>query len=322
MNAMTDTTARQVDTAAVEHTCRRGQRQRLRYARQRPTLVAGYRDDATAQLLSRLSRDRYTQSLAALTAYPTRHSFGFEFRAAMSAAQDELDALDYTTRREPFVIGRGASENLIAERGGTGPGERQLVIVTAHLDSVNQGGRELPAPGADDNASGSAGVLELARVLVTAQWRNDLRLILFGGEEQGLYGSLAHVAGLSEGDRGRIAAVLNMDMIARRNGTAPGVMIEGAAISQGLIDRLVTAAATWTGLEVAISLDPYASDHVPFIDAGLPAVLTIEANDTANTDVHTEHDVAGKLDPALAMEILGMNLATTAAYLTNEGPEQ
>ncbi|MCX5042971.1 M28 family metallopeptidase [Aldersonia sp. NBC_00410] len=319
---MTDTTTPQLETAAVEHTCRRGQRQRRRYAPERPALVAAERDDATAQLISRLSLDRYVRSLAALTAYPTRHSFGFEFRAAMSAAQNELDGLGYTSRREPFVIGRGACENLIAERAGTGPGERGIVIVTAHLDSVNQGGRELPAPGADDNASGCAGVLELARVLVTEEWRNDLCLILFGGEEQGLYGSLAHVAGLSRTDRGRIAAVLNMDMIARRNGTAPGVMIEGAAVSHRLIDQLVTAAATWTGLEVTTSLNPYASDHVPFIDAGLPAVLTIEANDTANTDVHTDGDAAAKLDPALAMEILAMNLAATAANLTSERPEQ
>ncbi|MBD0322658.1 MAG: Zn-dependent exopeptidase M28, partial [Aldersonia sp.] len=273
------------------------------------------RDPAIADLLVRLSRTRYEQSLDTIAALATRHSLSPEFRAMASATAEQLRAMGYSVRQPAITMPGGSSENVVAEQVGTGVGPRGLVIVTAHLDSVNQAGRELPAPGADDNASGAAGLLELAHVVSTEPWPNDVRFILFGGEEQGLLGSKSYVDALEGIERHRLRAVINMDMIARRNGPTPGVLIEGASVSRDLIDRLVTSAATWTRLEVSTSLQPYASDHVPFIDAGLPAVLTIEANDTANTDVHSDRDVLDKLDAALAMEILRMNLAALADML-------
>ncbi len=205
-----------------------------------------------------------------------------------------------------------------------------MVLVTAHLDSINlsvgpesppgsadaQGGglgtlpaADEPAPGADDNGSGSAGLLALARALAGRSTALDLRLILFGGEEQGLFGSLAYVAELPDAERTRIRAVLNMDMIGGRNTPEPGVLLEGAEVSQDVIDALARAAATYTGLAVSTSLHPFNSDHVPFIDAGIPAVLTIEADDSANTRPHTANDTVDKVDPDLAVEILRMNLA-------------
>ena len=86
-------------------------------------------------------------------------------------------------------------------------------------------------------------------------------------------------------------------------------------MSQRLIDALAAAAATYTGLAVSSSLNPFASDHVPFIDAGVPAVLTIEADDSANTDVHSARDTLATLDPELPLEILRMNVATVAGEL-------
>ena len=102
-------------------------------------------------------------------------------------------------------MGTKASRNVIADRSGQGPsGERQVVLVTAHLDSINlSGGASAPAPGADDNGSGSAGVLEMARVLAGGAARHDLRLILFGGEEQGLFGSERYVAHAARGASAR-----------------------------------------------------------------------------------------------------------------------
>ena len=68
-------------------------------------------------------------------------------------------------------------------------------------------------------------------------------------------------------------------------------------------------------LAVSVSSNPFGSDHVPFIDAGLPAVLTIEADDGANNDDHSARDTLDKLDITLALQILKMNLATLAGYL-------
>ena len=101
---------------------------------------------------------------------------------------------------------------------------------------------------------------------------------------------MAYVAELPDDERARIRAVLNMDMIGGRNTPEPGVLLEGAEVSQDVIDALARAAATYTDLAVTTSLRPFNSDHVPFIDAGIPAVLTIEADDSANTRPHTATD--------------------------------
>lgn len=279
----------------------------------RPRAVAQESDPTIEDLLGLLSQSSYEGHLARITGPGTRHSTSGGFLAAARSVAADLKSLGYNVSQEPVTVGAGDSRNIVGDLTGS---NRGLVVVTAHLDSVNhEDGPAAPAPGADDNASGSAGVLELGRVLATRAWKHDLRLILFGGEEQGLFGSIEHVAGLSAAERERTVAVVNMDMIARRNTQHPGVLVEGAPVSRVLVDELVPAAATWTGLEVSTSLSPFASDHVPFIDASMPAVLTIEDNDTANRDVHTACDIVSTLDPALAMEILRMNLAVLASRL-------
>jgi hypothetical protein len=63
-----------------------------------------------------------------------------------------------------------------------------------------------------------------------------------------------------------------------------------------------------TTLEVSRSFNPFASDHVPFIDAGVPAVLTIEGEDSSNNLIHTAGDTFELVDPDLAMQILRMNM--------------
>ena len=202
---------------------------------------------------------------------------------------------------------------MIASKRGTGSATRGLILVVAHLDSVNSsGGPAAPAPGADDNGSGSAGLLEMAQALKDHQGVHDLRFVLFGGEEQGLLGSRHYVAGLSAADRARVRAVVNMDMIATLNTPTPTVLLEGAELSQTLLDSLADAAATYTQLTVQTSLRPFNSDHVSFIDVGLPAVLTIEGADNANENVHTAGDSLQHIDFDLMIEILRMNVACVA----------
>ncbi len=282
----------------------------------RPDPVATRSDPATLALLSQLSSQAIHADLTSLVGRGTRHSLSQGFRDAAAWADARLASLGYTTSRPQINVGSGHSENIVADRIGSGSGPRSLVLITAHLDSVNlPGGAGAPAPGADDNGSGSAGLLELARVLSTASFSHDLRLILFGGEEQGLFGSVQYVAALPPAERTRIRAVLNMDMVATRNTVQPTVMLEGAALSSGQINDLASAAATYTSLRVETSLNPFASDHVPFINAGIPAVLTIEGADSANGHIHSAQDVMAHIDLALMQEILRMNLAALAAWL-------
>jgi Zn-dependent M28 family amino/carboxypeptidase len=284
-------------------------------------------DPAVLELLATLSRDAFLADVATLAAHPTRRSESAGFDEAATWVAGRLEQAGYAVSTQPVPRGGGRCRNVIGDRSGSfsteqpppggvgssdtrgGTAPQDVVLVTAHLDSINLGGPTEPAPGADDNASGSAGVLALARALADHPTALDLRMILFGGEEEGLFGSLRYVAALPAAERARIRAVVNMDMIGGRNTPEAGVLLEGAAVSQDVLDGLARAAATYTDLAVQVSLNPFNSDHVPFIDAGLPAVLTIEGADGTNHRPHTADDTLDTVDGDLALAILRMNLA-------------
>ena len=267
-------------------------------------------------LVDQIQRASYEADLTHLVGFGTRHSTSTQYVAAANWARDQFQALGFATSLQTIAVNGKPSQNVVAEKVGNGPTPRGVVIVGAHLDSINiAGGPAAPAPGADDDGSGSAGGLAIARVLKDFSAENDLRVLLFGGEEEGLFGSKKYVASLSATERSRIRAVVHMDMIASLNSPAPTVLLEGAALSQTVIDGLAAAAATYTGLAVQTSLHPFNSDHVPFLDAGVPAVLTIEGTDDANHNIHSAEDTLAHINWELALDILRMNVAFVAQTL-------
>lgn len=267
-------------------------------------------------LVSKVKESSIRGIVEKLVSFRTRHSTSDQYMEAANWCKGELEGLGYRTRLSSVSVDGSVSQNVIGQREGSRQGERKQVLVTAHLDSVNtQGGPAADAPGADDNASGSAGVLEIARVLKDHPNVDDFRLILFGGEEQRLFGSRQYVSSLSAEHRARIKAVINMDMIGNQNTLELSVLLEGGEVSRGIIEDLQDAAANHTSLEVQTSFFPHNSDHEPFIDEDIPAVLTIEGADGSNTDIHTARDTMDKIDFELAVEILRMNVAFTALGL-------
>jgi hypothetical protein len=281
------------------------------------------RVDWIENLVNEVSRPSFEADLTHLVSFPTRHSTSIHYANAAVWARDQLRALHYTTQLQSLTVNGSSSQNVIADKRGNAAGARDVVLITAHLDSINiQGGPMAPAPGADDNGSGSAGLLEMARVFAMHRSEHDLRFILFGGEEEGLLGSKRYVASLPGAEQQRIRAVVNMDMIGTMNTTLPGVMLEGASVSERVIDGLAEAAATYTALTVETSLNPFASDHVPFIRAGIPAVLTIEGADSTNGNVHSMKDTIEHINYDLALEVLRMNVAFLTGEIGQAPPTQ
>lgn len=276
-----------------------------------PGAAAAPAGDVRVPELSRASFEHDVDRLASLR---TRHSRSTDFLGALGWAKERLADLGFAADVQDVPVPGGTTRNLIADRPGSG-GDGQVVLVTAHLDSVNLQGPGAAAPGADDNASGSAGVLAVAEALAGRTGAHGLRLILFGGEEQGLFGSRHYVDGLEAAERSRISAVVNMDMIACQNSSHPTVLLEGAPVSRPVIDALADIAGRHTSLAIQTSLNPFNSDHVPFIERGIPAVLTIEGTDSANNRVHTERDTFETLNISLALEILRMNVLFVAQAL-------
>ncbi|MHA7772990.1 M28 family metallopeptidase [Roseibium sp. M-1] len=267
-----------------------------------------------ARVVDCVQQAAFQACIEKLVSYPTRLSGSPHYREAAEWCRNLLSELGYSANLETVTMPGGqTSANVVARQCGKGLGGRGNVIVVAHLDSVNHpGGPDASAPGADDNASGSAGLLTLAAACSTFDFENDLTFVLFGGEEQGLHGSTQYVAALSQSERERIRAVLNMDMIGSVNSEPPTVLLEGHAISQTQISALAQSAADFTTLAVQTSLNPFASDHVPFIEAGIPAVLTIEGADGANSAIHTANDTLDRVRPEFAFQILRMNAGFVA----------
>ena len=163
--------------------------------------------------------------------------------------------------------------NVIAEL----PGENadNVVMAGAHLDSVIQG------PGINDNASGSAALLEIALSLSKLEPQNTLRFAWWAAEEQGLVGSEDYVAGLSQPELDRIAAYLNFDMISSPNFIygvydadessfpAPaGVPIPEGSVA---LEDLFETYFTWQGIPYEDSEFSGRSDYQAFILNDIPA---------------------------------------------------
>jgi hypothetical protein len=174
----------------------------------------------------------------------------------------------------------GHAPNAIGTREGA-IDPSKVYIVIGHLDDLPSSG---PAPGADDNASGSVNVLENARAMNCWAFRNTVKYIACTGEEQGLLGSDAYAQdALNRGED--IRGVINMDMIAWEGNNSPNpenLDLNFNGPSQWLGEKFAAAATTYgTGLVVDAFYCPSltASDHASFWERGWPAVCGITDNE-------------------------------------------
>ena len=226
----------------------------------------------------------------------SRHVDHADVVRAVDVLADELTKLGLEAHRHPFVHRGIKRENVYADITGTGDG---MIWVTAHLDST--AARELsyqpdndPAPGADDDASGSAAVVAIATALVVLAEASPpartIRFALFNAEEQGLVGS-GHFARAAAEANLRIDAVLQLDMIGfvpsgddRRFEVHYGRLADPAVErrSEPLAKLVVAAAKLFDGVgdaEIYSSpTDPAdgRSDHTSFQERGFPAILVSE----------------------------------------------
>ena len=190
------------------------------------------------------------------------------------------------------------------------PGETdEYVILGAHYDHLGMGGQYSLAPGvtaihpgADDNASGTAGVIELARWYAKQpKQKRGILFLNFAGEEMGLLGSAWYVAH-PELPLDKAVAMINMDMIGRiRNGK---VFVGGAATGTGLRTLLESVAPKYP-LKIDFSEGPESSssDHTSFLTGQVPSLFFFSG---LHSDYHKPSDTADKIDAPDAAELLAM----------------
>ena len=202
-------------------------------------------------------------------------------------------------------------ENVIATKPGTVSGEE--IIICGHYDSIS-GMSENLAPGADDNASGTAAVLEAARLLAPGFYERTTKFVCFAGEEQGLFGSSEYAArAYSAGDS--IVAVLNFDMIGYVDVAPEDFDIVCDSASEWLADLAMDCAAAYVPARASVkTVDPEMtySDHASFWRLGYEAIYGSEDWTVTYPYIHTIGDTLGNLDKALATDIVKIAVSALA----------
>ena len=137
--------------------------------------------------------------------------------------------------------------------------------------------------------------------------------ICYAGEEQGMYGSEDHAGDLvATGDAGKVRAVVNMDMIGYTGDAELDCLLETDAWADDLLQPFVDAAAQVTTLVISTALNAWGSDHVPYLDRGMPALLTIENDWDSYPDYHRTTDLPANITLEMGRQVLRMNVAAVA----------
>lgn len=262
------------------------------------------------EMLDQASQDAITESIQTLQDFLTRYSTTAGCLSAGEYIFGHFEALGLDTEYHHFTD--GWADNVIATHYGMVNPEK-IYIICAHYDSTSSDPLH-NAPGADDNASGVAAVLEAARVLSEYQFNCTIRFICFAGEEQGLDGSSAYAEdAAAAGDQ--IMGVIDFDMIGYADAPGEDLEVIGNNDSEWLVDHIIAVAGAYAALGTRKIIDPSIiySDHSPFWDEGYSALCGIEDYYPPNPHYHTTSDTLATLDLDFATEVVKTGIAATAA---------
>jgi photosystem II stability/assembly factor-like uncharacterized protein len=201
--------------------------------------------------------------------------------------------------------------NVVATKPGTTSEEQ--VIICGHYDSISEDPLHI-APGANDNASGTAAVLEVARVMAPYPYERTIKFICFTGEEMGPNGSAAYVDSVQkEGDV--ILGALNLDMIGYVDVSPEAVDLVGDPPSEWLVDLAVDCSNAYVpGLPTAKVIDETytGSDHASFWWAGYSSMMATDDAPPSDPYYHTTGDTLGNLTQTFATDVVRAGIATVA----------
>lgn len=200
-----------------------------------------------------------------------------------------------------FTYNSYTLQNIITTKPGADQPDVYLIL-DGHYDTIT-------GPGVNDNGSGTAILLEVARLLSGVECGISIRFINFSAEEEGLIGSNAYVNNVVVPQNMNIRLVLNIDEVGgvagmvnntitceRDEGNPPG----NNAASAAFTDTLANLTQTYTNLSTQIA-HAYGSDYMPFEDAGYVITGFYETNESPYP--HTPNDVLANMDPAYATEV-------------------
>jgi Zn-dependent M28 family amino/carboxypeptidase len=271
-----------------------------------------------SELISISSRARRVVEVLA-NEYPSRHG---RFPAVLNAAGDfieqEFGNLGYAVEPQPYECEGVKVRNLIAEKKGSEP-NRSHIILGAHYDTV------IGTPGADDNASGVAGLLELARLLKDQPLQHTVKFVAFPHEEPPyfythLMGSRQYAKELKQNGE-RVLAMLSLEMLGYAGENYPQlypaplmrwlggyprygdyIALVGNLRSLGLMTVVRRAMRDQHTVGVESLSAPgfipplFLSDHSSFWKAGFPALMVTDTAFLRNPYYHNQGDTPDTLN--------------------------
>lgn len=290
-------------------------------------------DPDIAALLNNISRQNLFAYVTRLESFGTRHTLSatdpgeFGIGAARRWIYEEFNRIGsgrLQVAYDDFSLTLGgtttAQQNVIAVLPGTGdhPG---TIVVMAHYDSrtVDPNDAQSPAPGANDNASGVAVLLEAARLLSTRNWQQTIIFAAFAGEEQGTHGSKHFVQEVML-DGMIIDAAINNDIVGGRPGIpqsvrafAPGPENSRPIQLARYLDVVADLYSPMFSVDIRQALDREGryGDHREFLNVGVPAVRLTESEEDFGAQ-HNSEDTADRIDYEYLVQIARLNVATLA----------
>lgn len=295
--------------------------------------------DSGAALAACASVERYAADLNTIA--QVRPSGSAQWQSVQDLCASRLVELGYQVELQRYATGI----NVIGQRGSAGSSH---VVVSAHYDSTAD------CPGADDNATGVAALLEVARVLSTAELNGLLTVACWDEEERGMLGSAAY-AQRAQAAGAPISASLVFEMLGYKNSspgsqqlpTGMGLLFPDAVAqvqsngnrgdfiaviadeSAGATADVFGARAASQGLAAMVAKVPESmkssstidtlrrSDHASFWDAGYPAIMLTDTGEFRNPHYHCAGgtDSPGDLNDAFTASIMRATIDTVASTL-------
>jgi len=263
-----------------------------------------------ARLKAASSDTTLLRYLQRLENFQTRYSYTDSVIAAAEWIHDKFVEFGFTDVAYDSFMAQGRwQRNIVATKLGTVNPDKVLII-GGHYDSVTYDPNCDPmewAPGVDDNGSGTAVTLDMARILAGEELDITLKFVPFAAEEQGLYGSW-HFAEQAFNSGMDIQLMFNMDMIANLDDTYLDVDINSDNQSRPYAELMSQVAEDSTDLIPFIRNSGGGSDHYPFMQYGYNHVYAEEGDFSPNW--HRCTDTIENIDIPYLVQVENMILPT------------
>lgn len=268
------------------------------------------------EMIWKVTAPKMYSTIYDLQNFSTRYTFSQNISLAAQYIRDRFNASGLITEFQELDVNGKKVNNVIGILKGVNASSNITYIIGAHYDSISSDSDPMTlAPGADDDGSGTAGVILAADAMSKYKFDKTIKFIAFPGEEQGLYGSRFYVQNINRSSE-FVGAMFNLDMIISAN-TQKAVTIHANTPSQWMGDRMAEINTEY-GLGLSITKrynNPTgASDHKSFWDGGYSATLCIETY--FSNYYHKKSDIVQNYPYPLGFEqganITQMNIALLA----------